>query len=193
MNQYAIASYTDSYTTAQTWHEWSGSREREATPSPQSRLRSRRTYTQFAHHRSYVKALADVSEAADPAASDPVPEFRHAVSDLTQTADETPAAADTVHTPGGDAQLSVEEFARERMLLLARKYANRGSVETLARIERLDALLSKIAPRIKDSQITALEETQALLQRGEAERAARTRRRAERKALQAYAELHELE
>ncbi|WP_124546479.1 hypothetical protein [Burkholderia cepacia] len=64
------------------------------------------------------------------------------------------------------------------MVLLARKYADQHSAETLARLEKLNGLLLKVAPRVSDDQVVALENSLALLQRTDTARAERARRRA---------------
>lgn len=78
-------------------------------------------------------------------------------------------------------QAQAEQVAHERMVLLARKFSNRGTTETLARLEKLNKVLEDLLPRITDKHVAALEDTQALLARGAAAREERVARRAARR------------
>jgi hypothetical protein len=186
MSNYAIVSYAPLWD----WDGSSGSREQERMSALQFRAApARRVHTQFTHQKFYVSTFSEVSTVTAPPTSGPDPVIWGGAPTQTQTVNDLAVTTDAYPAVEREERRDVDQIAHERMMLLARKYANRGTTETLARLERLSGLLLEISPRIKDEQIVALERTQALLQRGEAERAERARRRAARKEARAQAEL----
>lgn len=189
MNNYAVPLSVEPFALLWNWHEPSGSREQERTSASQSRaVMVHRAHTQFTHQKFYVPTFSEASTVTAPATSDPGAVTRGVALTRTQTVNELAVTTDSYTAVENEERRDVDQIARERMMLLARKYANRGTTETLTRLERLSRLLSEVSPRIKDEQIAALERTQALLQRGEMERAERAHRRAVRKEERTHAE-----
>jgi hypothetical protein len=192
MNNYAIALSVEPFAPLWNWHGSSGSRDQQQERTSASQFRAapaRRAHTQLTHQKFYVSTFSEASTVTAPVISDPGAATWGVAPTLTQTVNELAVTTDAYPAVESEERRDVDQIAHERMMLLARKYANRGTTETLARLERLSGLLLEISPRIKDNQIAALERTQALLQRGETERAERVRRRAARKEGRTQAEL----
>jgi hypothetical protein len=146
------------------------------TPRPQARpAPTKRAHTQFSIVTGYLTNFFDHSTRAATAPIAPATvgwdelETAHIVSETIYA-----ATADAENGP----QRDVDRIAGERMLLLARKYADLHSPETIARLEKLNGLLLEISPRVSDEQVASLQRSHALLQRADSARFERARRRA---------------
>lgn len=177
MNNYAVAQSISSTSFNWSGLEYSGSRSQMRTPPPQNSPSStQRGATQFAVLTGDVTNVFERASPTETVTAAVSTRARNAVAETTTIINE-PAHIVPVGVESAP-RSDIDRIARERMVLLARKYADQHSAETLARLEKLNGLLLKVAPRVSDDQVVALENSLALLQRTDTARAERARRRA---------------
>lgn len=173
MNNYAIANNVVS--SAPNWAGFglSNARSQVRTPAPQARtFLAHRTHTQFAILKGNVPNFFE--HPAGTATTAPAAGTEDTVATAPIVNGPAPAPTETE----APARSKVDRIASERVVLLARKYANQQAPEILARLEKLNVLLLEAVPRVSDEQVVALENSHALLQRTDAARVERARRRA---------------